>query len=123
MLFLSFRGRARGSLIGRYVIHMVGKPWKINNRLSFCLVSSPPRRLPHFLPRHTGEDTGWGEPQGRCWPISDHDHLPGEIIFAAFPLLYPPPYDGGGDQDEWIDLSCPKPAATRSSGPCRTLPT
>lgn len=35
-------------------------------------------------------------PRDRCVQISDHDLIFGEIVGAAFPLLYPPPYDGGG---------------------------
>jgi len=42
---------------------------------------------------------GRGQATVGCKPISDHDDLfHREIDFAALPLLYPPPYDGGGDK-------------------------
>ena len=51
----------------------------------------------HFLPRHTGEDTGGGRLQAQIRPVSGQDDLvPAKVVCEAFPLLYPPPYDGGG---------------------------
>src|SRR5215207_3012375 len=54
-------------------------------------LASPPPPL-------AGEDTGGGGPQIWRTPISDHDLFIGESVSAAFPLLYPSPYDGGGPE-------------------------
>src|SRR6266542_3101474 len=35
-----------------------------------------------------------GQATRRAAPVSDHDLICGEIVFAAFPLLYPPPQAG-----------------------------
>jgi hypothetical protein len=49
------------------------------------------------LPACGGGYRRGGERQAECRPISDqNDLIHVDIVFVALPLLYPPPYDGGG---------------------------